>query len=84
MTRPILVVMRLAEMARVHPAMITSICGNCGHKVGIYPSGQRVIVRDPATLVVCSHCTDPTTATGLAPGAREEVAQSIPNPERKR
>jgi hypothetical protein len=72
-----LIVMRLAEMARVHPAMITRRCDRCGEVCGVYPSGQRVIARNPATQVVCNHCGDPTTATGLAPGAAREVFESV-------
>ena len=45
----ILVVMRLAEMRRIHPAQIESVCDGCGQKVGIYPSGQNIIAADPRT-----------------------------------
>jgi len=74
----VLVVMRLAEMRRVHPDMITSLCDGCGHKVGIYPSGQRVIAAQPRTEVRCSYCVGRADITVLAPGAIEESKQSIP------
>ena len=80
----ILVVMRLAEMRRIHPAQIESVCDGCGQKVGIYPSGQNIIAADPRTRVLCNHCTDPTKATGFAPGALAEPRQSIDNPKLKR
>ena len=80
-----LVVMRLTEMARVHPRQIESVCDDCGERVGIYPSGQRVIMREPGTRVLCNYCIDPRTATGLAPGGGPaEAAQSIANPKHKR
>lgn len=79
----VLVVMRLAEMRRVHPRQIESVCDGCGAKVGIFPSGQRIIAADPRTRVLCSHCSDPATATGLAPGALDEPTETIDNPARK-
>ena len=74
----ILIVMRLAEMRRVHPAQVPRHCDRCGHLCGVYPSGQDVIRRDPLTEVVCSHCIDPATvpAIGLAPGAEVEPFES--------
>ena len=36
-----LIVMRLADMKRVHPEQITDKCAGCGHAVGIYPSGAK-------------------------------------------
>jgi ribosomal protein S27E len=76
MTAPVLIVMRLAEMRRVHPRMIETTCGGCGERVGIYPSGQGVLASNPATLVRCNYCQDPTRATGLAPGAEFEPFES--------
>jgi hypothetical protein len=72
-----LIVMRLAEMRRVHPAMTTDrVCAACGHQVGIYPSGQRLIAAHPAMRILCSHCEDPAHADGLAPGAEVEPFES--------
>ena len=78
-TRPILVVMRRANMARVHPRMIISLCDRCGHPVGVYPSGQRVIAALHPELV-CEICQGPVTGSLLAPGAFEEKAESVPVP----
>jgi hypothetical protein len=75
-TPPILIVMRRAEMQRVHPRMITRACDKCGEVCGIYPSGQGVIAHNPGTVVLCNHCQDPTKATGLAPGAEVEPFES--------
>ena len=33
----ILIVMRCADMVRVHPKQIAAKCARCGHAVGIYP-----------------------------------------------
>lgn len=75
--KDILFVMRLAEMARVHPDQIESVCCKCLHPVGIYPSGQNVIKKLGADQVeiICSHCQSPAGAK-LAPGARNEPSQS--------
>jgi hypothetical protein len=72
----ILIVMRLAEMRRVHPGMIASVCAQCRHAVGVYPSGQRVLAERPGSVILCNHCQDPTKASGLAPGAEREPFES--------
>ena len=76
-----LVVMRLANMKKVHPSQDNSrVCGGCGHQVGIYPSGQRVLAQHPTCLIVCEVCAtaDNFTVTVLAPGAVSEQSESRP------
>lgn len=76
-----LVVMRLADMWRVHPKQITDACDLCGTAVGIYPSGQLVIAgRGRENIeVVCHICHGPPTGpVRLAPGAESEDEQSVP------
>jgi hypothetical protein len=52
-----LVTMRIADMARMHPAQDDSrVCGECGHAVGIYPSGQAALRKWPDMKILCSHC----------------------------
>jgi hypothetical protein len=52
-----LVTMRLASMARMHPAQDDSrVCGECGHAVGIYPSGQRALRIFPRMKILCHVC----------------------------
>jgi hypothetical protein len=52
-----LVTMRLADMARMHPAQDDSrVCGECGHAVGIYPSGQRALRFYPRMKIICHMC----------------------------
>ena len=52
-----LVTMRLSDMSRMHPAQDDShVCGECGHPVGIYPSGQSALRKWPEMKVICSHC----------------------------
>lgn len=66
--------MRLDEMFRVHPQQIESTCSACGAVVGIYPSGQKILMDHPDTRVVCNHCGSPFGV--LAPGATEEMRES--------
>lgn len=71
-----LIVMRLADMVRVHPDQITGKCRTCGHDVGIFPSGQRVLQQDPTVELVCQVCRSPGQHAVLAPGAEREPFQS--------
>jgi len=73
-----LIVMRLKDMVRVHPDQITARCSKCGKKVGVYPSGQRVLKDRPDVVLVCSICKGPfdVFATPLAPGAESEPFES--------
>jgi hypothetical protein len=58
-----LVTMRLAEMARMHPAQDdTHVCSRCGHPVGVYPSGQAALRKWPEMKILCSHCAISTRA----------------------
>ena len=72
-----LVVMRLAEMYRVHPNQIERACDKCGEVCAVYPSGQAAIRRDPGMEIVCSHCHGPVTGAALAPGAASEPFESV-------
>jgi hypothetical protein len=67
-----LIVMRLADMHRVHPDQIEAKCSQCGEVVGVYPSGQRVMREMPGIKLVCQVCRQPTDVTVLAPGALSE------------
>lgn len=68
-----LVAMRLADMRRVHPQQDnTRFCGLCGERLGIYPTGQRVLRMNPKAKLVCAHCAikreyDLTGAAALSP-----------------
>ena len=74
-----LIVMRLVEMRRVHPKQDNSrVCATCGEQVGIYPSGQDMLRRDPTVRVICSHCVEPVDVAVLAPGAEREPFESVP------
>lgn len=71
-----LVCMRLADMHRVHPDQDnTRACDRCGHTVGIYPSGQRMLRKIPTLKIVCVVCSPHFTGI-LAPGAISEVSES--------
>lgn len=77
MTQPILIVMRLADMTRVHPDQITGHCARCGHEVGIYPSGQKAMQLFPGGIeLVCQICKTPDPKAMLAPGAEFEPFES--------
>jgi hypothetical protein len=78
-----LTVMRLANMHKVHAQMTTAYnCDLCGEQAGIYPSGQRVIREHGRNniVIVCDVCAGPDVALVAppAPGALEEVGQSVP------
>jgi hypothetical protein len=76
----VLGVMRLADMHKVHPEQDNShVCAVCGHRVGVYPSGQRVKAQ-PRIRLVCNHCLEPDPAEIYlpAPGAFEEMRESVP------
>jgi DNA-directed RNA polymerase subunit M/transcription elongation factor TFIIS len=76
---PELIVMRLANMHRVHPDQDNSkVCNFCKHQVGIYPSGQKILKDEPRTIIRCVICYDGTRFAELAPGAREEKKESKP------
>jgi hypothetical protein len=52
-----LVAMRLADMVRVHPHQDNSKkCSDCGHQVGIYPSGQNALRHNKTMKILCSRC----------------------------
>lgn len=72
-----LIVMRLADMKRVHPDQIVSKCATCGHAVGVFPSGQEVMRHDPDVKLTCQVCKTPGQIAVLAPGAELEPFQSV-------
>lgn len=72
-----LIVMRLADMERVHPDQITAHCSKCREPVGVYPSGQRVMRDNLAVSLICQVCREPGDDTLLAPGAALEPFQSV-------
>jgi hypothetical protein len=52
-----LIVMRLADMHRVHPRQDNSrVCSRCGERVGVYPSGQAVLRERAGVVLVCVPC----------------------------
>jgi hypothetical protein len=77
---PDLLVMRLADMKRVHPKQILGKCAECKHVVGIYPSGQRILIEVKNVRVVCQICAEPGASALLAPGAELEPRQSVKKP----
>jgi transcription elongation factor Elf1 len=72
-----LLVMRLADMERVHPDQITLNCSVCNHEVGVYPSGQRVLAQKHDVRIICQICKQPGSNAMLAPGAKFEPFQSV-------
>jgi hypothetical protein len=65
-----LVTMRLADMARMHPAQDDSHgCAECGAPVGLYPSGQEALRKWPEMKVICVVC-----ACKRPPGEIENIA----------
>jgi hypothetical protein len=81
---PVLIVMRLEDMARLHPRQDnTRFCPKCNHRVGIYPSGQAAMLRDPRLGILCNVCNDKLgpALMKLAPGALKEPKESYPRPD---
>lgn len=77
--KPVLIVMRLADMHRVHPDQVLDKCCKCGETVAIYPSGQLIIEHTRITGgvdLVCHVCRDPNALLVPAPGSLDEVAES--------
>jgi hypothetical protein len=72
-----LIVMRLADMKRVHPDQITARCSKCKAEVGVYPSGQQVMRDRPDVKLICQICREPGPHAQLAPGAQFEPFESI-------
>ena len=72
-----LIVMRLADMKRVHPNQIVSKCATCGHVVAVYPSGQQVMQQYPDVELTCQVCRTPGPNAPLAPGAELEPFESV-------
>lgn len=72
-----LIVMRLADMERMHPNQIVSKCATCGHDVAIFPSGQLVLQRWSNVTVTCSVCKSPGSSAKLAPGANVEPFETV-------
>ena len=78
----LLVVMRLSDMHKVHPAQDNSkVCPSCGERVGIYPSGQMALKYGVGVEIICQVCSEklpPSDLSVLAPGALEEIGESVP------
>ena len=73
---PQILCMRLADMHRIHPDQDnTRVCARCGHTVGIYPSGQKMLRKFPTLEIVCQRCSPNFTGI-LAPGAINEPSES--------
>ena len=76
-----LVAMRLVDMHKVHPEQVVMDCACCGAKVGVYPTGQKVLRLAPGPVeVYCHICAarqldkDDTAAPA---GSRAEILQEI-------
>ena len=80
--RPVLYVMRVANMTKVHPQTdFSHNCERCKKAVGIYPSGQQAIREHPGIEIVCDVCAgDPALAFLFGeklPGTDQERRESI-------
>jgi hypothetical protein len=75
-----LVAMRLNQMHYKHPNQNNSKrCNLCGARVGIYPSGQQAMKKDPTMEIICNMCAQDTDKLGYmnrpAPGAIQEAIE---------
>jgi hypothetical protein len=80
--RTALVAMRLIDMHKVHPGQTTMDCALCGEKVGVYPSGQKVLRLTPGLVeVICHVCAaktyDPALDTDMPAGSINEIVQEV-------
>ena len=75
---PVLIVMRAADMHRVHPSTDWShVCDRCKHPVGIYPTGQKLMAARVVELV-CNVCAGEGHKNAIPlPGADRERLESI-------
>ena len=78
----------------IRGAIFTRLCSQCGSRVMIAPSGQRLLSLHPDLPLLCLNCyvasadlTDAENRLALADDPkiiRHELNQAIPNPWRKR
>jgi hypothetical protein len=78
-----LIVMRLRDMRRVHPDQITARCSQCGKKVGVYPSGQKIMREMADVALICQVCKTPGPEAMLAPGAELEPFETVDRNEKR-
>ena len=79
-----LIVMRLADVVRVHPQITSGglgrkariNCCRCGEAVGVNPSGQRVLQENYNVEVICQVCKAPPDVIPLTPGVGVESFES--------
>jgi hypothetical protein len=80
MNRTILV-MRLADMHKVHPNQDNSfVCSRCQTQVGIFPAGVRAIKAMPDTKIVCNVCHEADHSILLSepvPGMFEDLKDTV-------
>lgn len=81
----VLVCMRVVDMHEVHPQQDNShTCGECGQRVGLYPSSQRMLRRRRGLQIKCVRCATGDKFDALRPAARDkdefdrEHAASVP------
>jgi hypothetical protein len=73
-----LICTRLADMTRMHPDQIEKICFECGHVVGVYPTGQQALERWPSVKIICTPCANPSPNDKIySAGSLDEVVQEI-------
>lgn len=72
-----LLCMRLDEMVLVHPDQIPLECDLCHAAVGVYPSGQEILLTYPNTTIVCNRCADDIDISQFrpAPGVERELGK---------
>ena len=77
-----LIAMRLIDMHKTHPQQVTMDCAVCGEKVGVYPTGQKMLRLTPGPVeVVCHVCAakeyDPGLDEDMAAGSVDEIVQEV-------
>jgi len=75
-TRILCVLARERSLADYAPGTInTRTCSQCGERVLLAPSSQKLLASDPTIELVCFGCVElkPDDTHDLAPGAEDEV-----------
>jgi hypothetical protein len=88
---PISLICEVAEAPLAVPGSdFSHVCGQCGRRVMIAPSGQRVLAENPGRVaILCRSCwePEPVGVVGLAAPAREiagEIRRAVGNLWRRR
>jgi hypothetical protein len=88
MTQEIAVVAtRLVDMDHIHPHQDNSkLCSRCGARVGLYPTSQTALKKNPSAKIVCVPCAlkdmRPDDINVMAAASWDEFIQEVRDSKR--